>query len=176
MSEKSESDGVLQVDPSLIAGLTWGVKRSFVAYLARTPMSRVSIGNGAGVTPDTEFWFPLADASRFDVERGEGVLEFSGSVRFVGHGGLLHVLLDRPRIEATADSAILTFTEYRTEAPGSRRMTVAWLTWPAPHDDAGDWRWAHVPTVLAPTGVELFNDVYPVGEVLGSIEVRIPRQ
>lgn len=74
-----------------------------------------------------------------------------------------------------SDSALLTFTEYRTEALRSRRMTVAFLAWSAPRDEARYWRCAHVPAVLAPTGVELFNDVYPVGETLEPIQVRIPR-
>ncbi|WP_167045566.1 HtaA domain-containing protein [Salinibacterium sp. ZJ454] len=169
------SETLLQMDPTVVAGLTWGLKRSFLGYLARTPMSQVSLGSGAGVTTQSEFWFPLADASQFDVQRGDGVLKFSGNVRFIGHGGFLHVLLDRPWIEVTADSALLSFTECRTEDPTDQRMGVASLTWPTPQDDQGDWIWPEVPTALASAGVELFNDVYPVGEALEPIRLRIPQ-
>lgn len=151
--------------------MTWRVKDSFLQYVARTPGSEVSIGEGAEHSEDDGFCFPLTDSSGFDYSTNSGTILFEGNVRFVGHVGLMFVHLGNPSITALNGGGTLSF-EDRAER---QRIDVAVVDWqpPAP----GDCRltWTNLSTSLTAAGVELFNGVYPAGEQLAPISVTLRR-
>src|SRR5512134_1772276 len=71
-------------------GLSWGIKRSFVDYIASLPDGSVSATDGATVSGTSLFCFS-PETSDYDVARGTGVLRFRGDVRLAGHHGMLLV-------------------------------------------------------------------------------------
>jgi hypothetical protein len=77
------------------ATLTWGFKESFRAYIDG------SIANGEWTTSDgatyatPEFGF-AAEVGRLDPRGPVGSIDFPGSVRFTGHGGVLDTTIANP--------------------------------------------------------------------------------
>jgi hypothetical protein len=157
------------------AGMRWGVKESFLDYIARTPGSQVSVTEGAGfVAPAREFTFPLSGTAGFDPKNGTGLLEFGGDVRFAGHFGFLYLPLTRPLIEVRSDVALLSFVVPDGRDGDADPVVVAELDWPAPDRSATGLVWRCERVVLAESAVGLFNGSYRGGEALASITVTIP--
>lgn len=154
-------------------GMRWGVKESFVDYIARAPGGQVSVTEGAGfVAESRQFAFPLLDATRFDVAANAGVLEFAGDVRFSGHFGFLYLPLTRPRIEVAAGVARLSFVVPDGREGDDEPVVLAELDWPLPdREDALAWHSTRVR--LAPAGAPLFNGSYGVGEPLDAVTIAL---
>src|ERR1035437_5545925 len=84
--------GVLAMSENWLLGLHWGIKKSFLDYVARMPDGRGIFRDGATLAdgsiavfePDVEAEHPeAADADLF--------LAFHGDVHFSGHFGMLNV-------------------------------------------------------------------------------------
>ena len=80
-------------------GLSWGVKNSFTRYIDSMPDGRRGAGYGATEAGDGVYFFELDDASGFDRGLREGVVKYSGDLRYKGHGGMLFVMVVDPWIE-----------------------------------------------------------------------------
>jgi len=161
----SESDG---------AGMRWGVKESFVDYIARAPGGQVSVTEGAGfVAESRQFAFPLVDATGFDVAANAGVLEFAGDVRFSGHFGFLYLPLTRPRIEVSVGVARLSFIVPDGRDGDGEPVVLAELDWPQPARE-GVLLWRSTGVRLASTGAPLFNGSYGAGEPLDAVTISLP--
>jgi hypothetical protein len=79
------------------ATLTWGFKESFRAYIDG------SIANGEwtvadGATYETPAFGFTSDGGRFDPRGPFGQVDFPGSVRFTGHGGVLDTTIANPAL------------------------------------------------------------------------------
>lgn len=88
------------------ATLDWGVKESFRAYIDG------SIANGEWTTTgDVSYATPeftwTGGTGRYDPRTGEGSIAFSGSVRFVGHDGVLDTTISDPVVRFEGDSGVL---------------------------------------------------------------------
>lgn len=89
------------------AELTWGFKESFRAYIDG------SIANGQwtvadGASYDTPLFGFVADTGRIDPRATLGRLDFTGSVRFTGHGGILDTRIANPALVFDgSDTALL---------------------------------------------------------------------
>lgn len=150
--------------------MLWGVKDSFLAYLARMEGSRISVGKGAGYEESEEFSYPLASAADFDEESNTGALSFAGQVRFTGHFGMLDLPLSAPRIDVGRRGASLTMRV--GDGSEGEVVRVADLAWPAPSLAPEGWRvWSAIPAVLTEAAVELFNGAYRAGEPLAPLRV-----
>jgi len=85
------------------ATMTWGFKESFRAYIDG------SIANGEwtvadGATYETpEFGF-ASTSGRVDPRAPLGTVEFAGSVRFTGHGGVLDTTISNPMLVLGGDT------------------------------------------------------------------------
>lgn len=71
------------------AELTWGFKEAFRSYISGT------IANGEWTTADgatyaTPDFSWTSGAGNYDGSSGEGLLGFTGSITFTGHGGILN--------------------------------------------------------------------------------------
>lgn len=148
-------------------GLTWGVKTSFLLYLARMPQTQVGVGEGAGYTVDREFWFPLTrpdGASSSD----RGALRFEGEVSIVAHSGFLRLTLADPWVLRDGESARLS-----VRLGAGERVELLDLEWTEPvrHDD-GTVSWFNLPARLAEAGVPVFNEAYGVGEEMDPVSIR----
>jgi hypothetical protein len=80
------------------ATLTWGFKESFRSYISG------SIANGEWTVADGASYetpnFGWSDGTGgYDSETAEGLLQFTGSIAFTGHDGVLNTVVANPQIE-----------------------------------------------------------------------------
>lgn len=143
-------------------GMRWGVKASFVSYVARMPDGAMSVSGGA-VDTDGGYVFPVSDASGFDARTGSGTLRFEGDLRFRAHGGMLLVRLADPEVATDENGAWLSVVDAAGE-----RIRLCHLG--APH--AAEGGGIEIPTALTAEGVSYFNDVYAEGTPLEPLVIR----
>jgi hypothetical protein len=164
-------------DPMPPPGLTWGIKRSFIDYIASLPDGSVSAAAGATVLGSGLFCFApdqgtdaLEAAAGYDAVRGTGVLRFRGDVRLAGHHGMLLVRLLDPWITFTGGNGVLSISA----GGGSQdRITVAFARAAAPRETAGCLVWERVEVVISPEGSELFDGQYPAGQSMDPLFIRV---
>jgi hypothetical protein len=155
-------------------GLRWAVKRSFLDYLARTPGSRAYVAGGVTANSVSEVTFPpAADAVDQADPSGALVYRFQGEVRYIGHGGLLHVAITDPIVTLAGDIGTLTIASVDEE---DRHVRVELATLTVSARTAGDdgISWEATDVRLAPAGVAVFGDVYQAGELMAPLYVYLP--
>ncbi|KID29137.1 Htaa protein [Prauserella sp. Am3] len=155
-------------------GLTWGLKRSFVAYVARLRDGGCGAKDGGSVVDGSYFHFEPAEpvetaGSDESVRADPNVLRYRGDVRLVGHAGLLYVMLYDPWIEFTDGGARLTVVDIEHWPDTTRRTPLAELAPAEPVVEAGLRVWRDVPAVLTEDGRELFNEQYETGQPLDPV-------
>ncbi|WP_052337035.1 HtaA domain-containing protein [Nocardioides alkalitolerans] len=158
-------------------GLRWGIKTSFIDYVRRMPGGRGTVGEGATPVGSHEMLFAL-DAAPPPAEATAGAVRawaFRGDVRFTGHGGMLFVRVANPWVVLGADEAVLSIEDpYQTpDAPRLPLVTMRLRSDPAAEAD-GLEAWFSTEVRLTPEGVELFNDVYQVGEAFEPVAIIAP--
>lgn len=136
--------------------LHWGVRESFVRYVATMPGGEVSVGGGATMSPRNDFVFPLVDDDQFDWSAANGVLRFGGDLRMVGHHGMLQVTIAHPVLEL-ADGLGRLLIASPTQEDGVFAIVDVQER---PSEDGGVRLFS---TALVPGAVPFFNDVYPAG-------------
>ncbi|WP_440899664.1 HtaA domain-containing protein [Actinosynnema sp.] len=163
----AEQDGV--VDETGGPGLRWAIKRSFVDYVLRMPDGRAGAGEGAHPLEGGEIRYEAGEPREVD---GALVLPFRGDVRFAGHFGMLYVRIADPEVTIRDGKAELTIADPYLKSEERTRL----VTFTAVPLDAGpgESAWSASDVVLAPEGVELFNDVYQAGEPFEPLEIRVP--
>lgn len=137
--------------------LRWGVRTSFLDYLRALDDGEANAGGDAAFD-GAEFQFPLADAAGFDPATGRGILTFSGSARFRGHGGMLDLVFADPHLTCGDEGALTVDVD-------GRRVPFAMV-------DLGAG-WTDAPAALTREGSALLNDVYPPGAQLDPLSVWI---
>ncbi len=158
-------------DPLPPLGLCWGIKRSFIDYLAGLPDGAVSAADGATVDEAGRFRF-APESADYDAGRGTGVLRFKGDVRLAGHHGMMFVRLLDPWIAFTGGRGILSIST--GGGSGLDRTTVAVLRSGAPRTVDGSLYWEHVDVVISPEGSDLFDGQYAEGQPMDPLFIRIP--
>ncbi len=87
--------------------MTWGFKESFRSYISGTIANgEWTVADGATYeTPD----FGWADGEgSYDGETGKGLVEFTGSITFTGHGDILNTTVGNPQFQfVDAGTALL---------------------------------------------------------------------
>ena len=154
-------------------GLTWGIKRSFMDYIAGLPDGAVSAAGGATLTASGEFCFAPA-GSEYDPARGTGVLRFRGDVRVAGHHGMMFVRLLDPWVEFTAGHGVLSIST--GDGGGKERADVGTLRTAAPRNVDGFLVWEHVDVAISEAGSELFDGQYAAGQAMDKLVIRVPAQ
>jgi hypothetical protein len=94
---------------SLAAGsLTWGVKQSFRDYVTG-PIAKGAVTTSGVASSGSSYTFGQAAGGNFDPASGLGSSNYSGSVRFTGHAGLLDVTLGNPvvRVDRAGSGTLL---------------------------------------------------------------------
>ncbi|MFB8387513.1 HtaA domain-containing protein [Microbacterium sp. NPDC055910] len=143
-------------------GLRWGIKASFIRYVAGMPDGVMSVTDGAVDTPEG-FLFPVRDSTQFDPRTGMGRIRFAGDVRFRAHGGALQLRIAEPELVADENGATLF-----VGAVGDTRLPVAALSAPRPAQGGG----IEISATLTAEAVPYFNDVYAAGTALDPIVIR----
>lgn len=151
-------------------GLQWGIKSSFLDYVTRMPDGRALAGAGVTVNERGELVFPFDEEATSSPE----TFAFGGDVRFSGHFGLLFVQIALPHIVVRDGVGEMTVLD-----PGSKdgtRLHLVTLGLTGPRSEDGLDRWEATDVRLTPEGVELFGDVYQVGEPFEPLTITIPRR
>lgn len=146
-------------------GFAWSVKDSFLQYIRSMPDGSIHWGEGASVTHDGQFYFPLTSVR----QNPTGLeLQFGGEVRFVAHRGLLAVTFRAPLIRVTRTTAVLI------NGIEGARDELCQIDLPAQTHDDDVLMWLNAPTTLTPAGSELFAGTYGLHEVMAPVTIRIP--
>jgi hypothetical protein len=151
--------------------MEWGIRASFVDYVHRLPGGEIGCQDCAvrlepGASDRGMVWrFP---GWRTEGEHGPSI-EFGGDVRLRGHGGLLFVMIYRPRLCLFPDRTELSVAEL-SRWPAIDSYVVIGEA-PAFDLDAetADGRQMIVPVALAETGVDIFGGMYEPGAPLDAL-------
>jgi hypothetical protein len=156
------------------ASLMWGFKESFRAYIDG------SIANGEWTTEgDVSYATPVftwsGGTGGADADEALDV-QFSGSVRFTGHGGVLDTTIANPRVVVDGDSAVLLLDIHGTTQAGDavEQLGVEFaeldLAGATRTQDGDELTLADVPAVLTAAGAAAFG-TYPEGEALDTLTI-----
>lgn len=159
------------------AGLDWGFKESFRAYIDG------SIANGEWTTADGATYatplFSWANGSGgYDAGSGDADLAFTGSVTFTGHGGVLNTTIANPRIVIDGERAVLLLDVWGTtqagEAISSQGVEFVSLDLAAGEVGGGGdlVAFSGIPAVLTDAGAAAFG-TYEAGTEFDPVDLRI---
>ncbi|MEO8262735.1 MAG: HtaA domain-containing protein [Pseudolysinimonas sp.] len=156
------------------ATLDWGFKESFRAYIAS------DIANGEWTTADGATYetpsFSWTDGTgRWDPATGQGYIDFTGSVRFTGHDGLLDTTIANPTLLLNGDSGTLLLDVTGATMDGDMidSLDVSFVDLPelaVAGDDAV--RTVDAATALSADGEIAFPN-YPAGEAFDPVSVTL---
>lgn len=161
--------------PVVEGAMEWGVKDSFVSYLA-TPLASgtVTLSNGAV----EGYFFPMADGQNVDAATAT-TLKFEGTVRFQAHHGALDITLNDPIIEKVDGRWVLSmdvqskkflgFTDIAPTADDYGRVVVAHLSAPRVNGQTMTFQ----TVTLTETGSQAFGTFWPAGQDMDAITVRL---
>lgn len=148
--------------------LTWGLKQSFRSYVvsstAKGTISTTGVGGSGGA-------FVFGQASGGSFNGSTGTSNYSGSVRFVGHGGVLDLTVANPvvRIDSSLSATLLL------NVNGAGRVSFASLNLAAATKSIADAAvsYSGVPATLTAQGASAFTytgaQFYPAGTALDSL-------
>ncbi|MDO7883405.1 HtaA domain-containing protein [Salinibacterium soli] len=141
--------------PAVAAGsLRWGVKSSFRSYVTGGIAQGAITTSGAGVDGG-EFVFGQSTGGSFSPATGTGTSNYSGSVRFTGHSGLLDLTLANPVVSIQSSSTAMLLVSVDGGAP----VPFATLDLSAgSYSTAGNAvGWSGVPASLTSAGASAFS-------------------
>lgn len=102
--------------------LRWAFSSSFVNYITG-PIAHGQIAVSGGATRSGgQFQFGQAAGSTYDPATGLGAVDYIGTVRFTGHGGVLDVTIANPQIRITSPNAATLYV-----SNGGSRVAFATL-------------------------------------------------
>ena len=160
--------------------VTWGFKESFRAYVSG------AIAQGEWqVSGDVSYTIPqfsfTGGGGSLSPDRSSGEIGYEGSLRFVGHGGILDTTVANPRFvlgpERTAtlffDVTGDTMDEVAVNVSDVAFATVSWAENLSEVDEAqGAWRVDDAQVILTAAGSDAFG-TYPAGEILDPLSFRM---
>ncbi|WP_157416383.1 HtaA domain-containing protein [Agromyces allii] len=144
--------------------LSWGVSERFVAYIGG-PIANGSITVSGATRSGGAFQFGQSGGD-YNAGTGRGTAEYSGSVSFRGHGGLLDLTFADPVLRVTSpQSGVLSV------AVNGSRVDLASVDLGAASTSVqnGATRFANAPVSLLATGVSAFDGFYGAGQVLAPL-------
>jgi hypothetical protein len=155
--------------------MEWGFKESFRAYL-----SGAIAGGEWQVAEDVRYstpsFFIESDSGHFSPDGKTAELSSRGSIRFVGHEGLLDQTLSDPRFMINEGVATVVFDVAGETQEG---VPVSATAVPFVSVDVSDaslrddtWSVSAAPTVLTAEGADAFG-TYPSGEPFDPVDLRV---
>lgn len=152
------------------AGLTWGIKQSFMRYLGALDDARIGLGDGASMLDMGAFSFGF-EASTVDPSGETGTFDFRGTVELSAHGGMLALHLRNPRVVVSSTGAVLSIEG----APGaaSERLHLCTMEDGSYESLGPDLFWSSQHVLLTQEGESAFGGQYAAGQQLDPICFRI---
>ncbi|WP_250282366.1 MULTISPECIES: HtaA domain-containing protein [unclassified Frankia] len=155
-----------------LLGLRWGIKATFLTYIARMPDGQGSASDGARSVENDEFVFE-PDPSATAPEGVDGFWAFRGDVRFQGHFGLLYVRIADPHVVLRGTQAELNVVD--PSEPGTKPRIPLVRFVPRPGAAPSGLRtWEAEDVRLLAEGAGLFNNVYSMGEPFEPLTITLP--
>lgn len=152
------------------AGLTWGIKRSFISYISRLPDGAVTAQEGAAIVDGSFFRFE-PDGGSLDPLTASGVIKFRGQVRLSGHYGMLSLFIADPWLEFAGGSAVLSIVDVDGWPDRSMRIPLLALPLARPVSDGGGLVLSETRALLSPEGAGIFNDQYQAGTEMDPVSM-----
>lgn len=161
------------MNPPLLPGLRWALKRSFLEYIGHAPGGRGSLSDGATATELKEILFQ-PDLAHAPAATQEVIFRaFRGTVVFSAHFGMLSVRISNPRVTITEKQGELTILDpFRQE--GDARLLLVTFTIEGHGVLEGFEYWTASDVRLAPEACALFNDVYPANAPFEPLAIVVP--
>ena len=150
-------------------GLVWGVKASFLNYLAHTGDATTSVLGAAAPTKAGRFYFGPDGDQTVDPTAETMTLRFCGEVQFLAHHGVLRVDICNPWVTFAQAGSYLSIATPNAE--GSR-IPLASLELTPPTINEGVAMWSALPTRLTDEGKAIFDGFYPAGESFDPVTIR----
>lgn len=155
--------------------MTWGFKESFRAYL-----SGAIAGGQWEVAGDVGYLTPAfsieSDAGDFSADGKTAQLVADGSIRFVGHEGLLDQTLSAPRVLIDDDVATVVFdvSGDTQEGVAVNSADVSFVSVDVSQASlrADTWSVTSAPAVLTTEGADAFG-TYPAGEPFDPVDLTV---
>jgi len=174
LTEPTRDDqGVLSCAPTVI-GLRWGLKRSFIHYVAQAPGGRALLGAGATAANERELLFEPVFPDDLVIAPTEASLAFRGAVTFTAHHGMLAVRIADPCVTIAGTEGHLSVIDPYQRAGGDARIRLATFDITAHRIADGQQQWNANNVRLTLEGCVLFSDVYSPGELLEPFEITLP--
>lgn len=156
-------------------GLVWGVKASFLNYLAHTGDATTTVIGAAAPTASGKFYFAPEAAPPVDTTKETVTLKFLGGVQFFAHFGLLRVDIQDPWVTFSATGSSLSIA-HPEPMKAAARIPLLSLETTAPTVRSGVAMWTAVPTRLTAEGKFIFGDFYPADESFDPLTIRAVSQ
>jgi hypothetical protein len=162
---------VTVAEKSVGAGsLSWGIKQSFRDYvsgpIAKGAITTSGVGASGGI-----FTFGQSAGGSYDRGTGVGTSNYSGTVRFTGHAGLLDVAISNPvvRIDSATQGTLLVSVNGGASTPFAT-LDLAAATRSTPE---GTVTYSGVPAALTSQGASVFtlngSSFYATGTALDPV-------
>ncbi|GAA1508468.1 hypothetical protein BJ978_001341 [Agromyces terreus] len=150
----------------VVAGgsLSWGVSERFVDYVVGS-IAKGSVTVSGATRSGGAFQFGQAGGT-YDARTGRGTADYSGSVNFRGHGGVLDLTFTDPVLRVVSStSGVLSV------AVNGSRVDLASVDLGAAAKSTanGTTRFANAPVTLLAAGASAFNGFYGAGEALAPL-------
>lgn len=157
----SDGKGVSQ------ASLSWGVKESFRSYISGNIAKGSWETNGTTYSGGNFVWNGTAGA----VAGNNGVIQYTGAVRFTGHDGVLDLNIADPEVQFDGNTGTLFANVRSSDMDGNSRDfgRVALATLNTQASGSGDSLNLTATTALTAEGAKAFADFYPAGIELDPI-------
>ena len=160
------------------ATLTWGLKSSYLAYIEGSVAQGKITTTGAQRSGSTFTWSGGTGAYNTDAARGTG--SFTGSVRTVGHGGVLDVTFSNPRVVLHSSTRASLVLDTRGTTIDGDTFAYAGITFATLHLSgrggiSGDRvSYSGVPATLTAAGAKAFSGFYKAGDALAPVSFTLP--
>lgn len=159
--------------PTSVGSLTWGVRGSFVDYI-EGPIAKGDVAVSSGAARDGSV-FAFGQSTPWAAPATGTTAGYHGTVRFSGHGGLLHLTVSEPRVRIDGPrSATLVLDVSSRNLDGTtfakKGVAFATLSLPAPStakDGAVTYRAAAA--TLTAAGSAAFSGFYAAGDPLAPV-------
>jgi len=138
--------------PERVAGLAWGVHGPFRDYVQRMPDGQMTARDGAEKLATGETFFPLDSVTSDE-------LRFTGTLEFIGHHGMLAVVIQQPWLQRQGGQWHLTIVD--PFEPGARMPFVV-----VDFDDETTGT-----TRLTEAGTDLFMGNYPENTLFDPVRI-----
>ncbi|RRD51897.1 hypothetical protein EII12_06780 [Buchananella hordeovulneris] len=151
--------------------LKWALRESFTTYI-RGSIAKGSWELNGAQWDGTQFAFPAADGN-FDVAKKSGRINYSGSVHFTGHNGILDLKISNPSLVVNGNSGELYLTVSGSDMSGKKfdlgNVRFANVSFSEVKTEGETLKLAGAEVTLTDEGAKAFAGFYKAGEKLAGL-------